>query len=294
MDARLTAAALSFARVVLPCVLLVAAGRLRAEEQVPAPTAPPNEATRAASSHLTRGLELYGEQRYAEAVEEFKAGQASAEDPRFLYALAQALRLADRCEEAILHYRAFLAASPTASQEAAARANLERCEAQVASGRNELASAPSKPAVTNPPPAPSADTVKRSRPSMRPPPSATVGPANHSASPAWLTDPLGAGLTGGGLLLSATGAVLLWLSSEEFEDAERLSGGASSGTYQDHRERLERGRTEGLLGGIAVGTGLCALTLGILRYRTVAARSPVSVSFALEPEAVLATVGGAL
>lgn len=284
---------MNLARVALPLLMIAVTEQPRAEELSFSPgESPANEASDE-SSHLNRGLELYQEQRYTEAVEQFKAGHASAKDPRFLYALAQALRMAQRCEEAIPHYQAFLAASPTSAQEAAALANLERCQMMVAAEGTEVRQGASGEPSTAPTPAPNPAPTKLTSipvPSRSSPPM-QVEP--NQVPPPWYADPLGLGLVGGGLLATTSGAVLLWLSSQKLDEAERLESGASQGSYEEHRERLELGRTEALLGGVALGAGLCAVSLGVLRYHHVVAEQPLTARFTFRPGAAKITVGRA-
>ena len=89
----------------------------------PAPTAAP---------YLERGLRLYATQRYAEAIEELKAGYQLDPHPDFLYAIGQAERLRGDCKAATEAYRAYLRTEPPVLESTRAREQIERCEPQLA------------------------------------------------------------------------------------------------------------------------------------------------------------------
>jgi hypothetical protein len=83
-----------------------------------------------AKAYYDRGLELYAARNYAAAVDEFQRGFAI--DPRreFLFAQAQALRLAGDCARAVPLYRQFLDSEPPPLQTQAAGLGLDRCGPQ--------------------------------------------------------------------------------------------------------------------------------------------------------------------
>ncbi len=76
---------------------------------------------------LTRGQKLFAEGKYAEAIEQLRAGYVIAPQPRFQYALGQAYRLNHQCKEAVRAYRDFLRADPSKGQAEAAESNIKRC-----------------------------------------------------------------------------------------------------------------------------------------------------------------------
>src|SRR5689334_22871299 len=65
-----------------------------------------------AARHNERGKVLVGAAKYDAAVAEFREALRIGSRPKYLFNLAQALRLANRCREAIDAYEAFLATVP--------------------------------------------------------------------------------------------------------------------------------------------------------------------------------------
>ena len=136
-------------RLLLLCLTL-ATGAL------PAVAAAQREPTRlpllpAAQARLDRGVKLYGERRFDEAVREFAAGYDVDPRPEFLYALGQAHRAKGDCGRATDFFFAFLRTAPPPAQQEKARVQLARCE------RARMLAAASAP--TAPPATPAADPV---------------------------------------------------------------------------------------------------------------------------------------
>ena len=100
-----------------------------------APQAPEREAAiRKARDHFQKGQRLFTVSRYREALEEFKEGFVSAEDPVFLYNIAQCHRLLREPEESIRFYRRYLEAAPNAPERARAEKFIAEMEAARAAG----------------------------------------------------------------------------------------------------------------------------------------------------------------
>jgi tetratricopeptide (TPR) repeat protein len=102
----------------------------RAHAQGTAPAAPPPQTapmSEEARVHYDRGLAFYGAKDYRAAFAELEAGYAV--DPRreFLFAEAQAQRLAGDCQRAVPLYQRFLATDPSPVQVNAAQVGLARC-----------------------------------------------------------------------------------------------------------------------------------------------------------------------
>ena len=91
--------------------------------------------------HYQVGKQLFEQKRYAQALAEFHQALALAPRPEVLYSMAQTERLLGDCERAIDTYRAFLAARPDELLAGYARANIERCEHEVAVARDADANA---------------------------------------------------------------------------------------------------------------------------------------------------------
>lgn len=104
-----------------------------------------------AKSHYERGLTLYAERAFDAAVQEFQWGYAIEPRREFLFAEAQAQRLAGRCDRALPLYERFLASGPSPLQTEAARLAIERCvRAAPAGDRSAPATdAASRPAVSS-------------------------------------------------------------------------------------------------------------------------------------------------
>lgn len=265
-----------------------------------------------ANEYLARGLELYGRKHYTEAIAEFRAGYALDADLRLLYALAQSLRLAGRCDEATALYLRFLESTPTPAQEAAARANLDRCREQAASGTVESEQAPrlrsEQTEPTRPielPPAQPPDgkrhmtkaDEKRKAPSPHPsPPPRNEPPRNeppHDEPPrVWYADPLGGALVGGGLLTAGAGVALLVAANADSKQLSKLEDGVTPGTYQRHEDRAESGTTKAVSGGALTAVGLSALVLGALRYHRVATERKLDIALTVRPSQTDITVEG--
>jgi tetratricopeptide (TPR) repeat protein len=173
-----------------------------------------------ARAHYERGLNLYAEKDYAAAIAEFERGYLL--DPRreFLFAEAQAKRLAGDCKGAVPLYQQFLSKDPPGLQVDATRMGLARCAEQLAAEAEAAAVArqapPPAPAVPPPPPPP---------PPPQPP-------------PPWHRDKLAAALTATGVVGVGVG-IGFWLASSNLagEPQEPFYAG-----YQDRRERAESRR----------------------------------------------------
>lgn len=81
----------------------------------------------AAKHHYERGLALYAERAFDAAVREFQQGYAIEPRREFLFAEAQAQRLAGRCDRALPLYERFLASGPSPVQTEAALMAVDRC-----------------------------------------------------------------------------------------------------------------------------------------------------------------------
>lgn len=78
---------------------------------------------------LDHGQELFLAHDYTGAIAAYDAGFALDPHPDFLYAKAQAQRLAGDCPGAIQSYQGFLASSPPDAEAKIARFNIDRCKA---------------------------------------------------------------------------------------------------------------------------------------------------------------------
>src|SRR5437762_13519459 len=89
-------------RIVCLLAVTLLARAARADDREPAEAARLND----------RGKALVGQGDYTAAVEQFRAALRIGARPKYMFNLAQALRLANRCREAIRAYQQFLAEVP--------------------------------------------------------------------------------------------------------------------------------------------------------------------------------------
>jgi tetratricopeptide (TPR) repeat protein len=194
---------------------------------VPAqPTAGARASAIARADELLRtGLERYEAGDYAGAVSAFEAGYSIDPRPAFLFAAAQAERLAGNCVAAIAYYDRFLATSPSRSQADAAAEQRAKC----------------------------ADAEPEPEPEPAPAP-AIVAPAPRSSAPTpWYRDPLTDSLVGGSAVLVLAGVGFTLSASSATDDAN------AADTYDRHDDAADRAslhRTVALVsfaGGAVVG-----------------------------------------
>jgi tetratricopeptide (TPR) repeat protein len=231
-----------------------------------------------ARAHYERGLSYYAARDFGAAVRELEAGYAL--DPRreFLFAEAQAYRLAGDCERALPLYRRFLDSDPPPLQVEATRLALDRC----AAAAREAAARPVQPPVKQPAPV---------RPPAREP--------RH-----WALDPAALGTAAAGLIALGIGVAFLVSSNRARDGAEAMSG-TSDGTHDGFDSlwaTAERRRTFALWGfaGAAALLGTAAARLAILRRRAEettprpATPAPSGVSAAAAVSVAAWPAGGAL
>jgi hypothetical protein len=108
------------------CALLCS-GPAWGDESTAATTPPPPPMSPQAQAHYDRGLELYAAHQYGAAVDELRQGFAVEPRREFLFAQAQAFRLAGDCEHAIPLYRQFIDSGPSPLQAQGAGLGLDRC-----------------------------------------------------------------------------------------------------------------------------------------------------------------------
>jgi tetratricopeptide (TPR) repeat protein len=124
-----------------------------AETQEPPPVT--DSASRSAREHYDAGRKAYDRGEYEAAVTAFQAAHELTQAPALLFNIAQALRLAKRCSEALEYYRRFgeAAANELPSDFEDLRNQAERCAKEQAE--------PAEPELAKPP----STTTKRTEPS---------------------------------------------------------------------------------------------------------------------------------
>lgn len=176
------------------------------------------------------GLAAYQAKDYAAASAAFDAGFALEPRREFLFANAQARRLAGDCRGAVPLYQRFLEMSPPAVQASATHIGLARCAQQMAAER------PAPPTVA-PPPAP-------------PPP---------APPPPWTHDRAGAALLGAGVVALGVGAGFLAASFAALPG----DGAADHGAYAQARATAESRHAVSVVSLVAGGALVAA---GVARY----------------------------
>ena len=203
-----------------------------------------------ARAHYDRGLALFQAKDYAGATRELEAGYALEPRREFLFAEAQARRLAGDCRAAVPLYQRFLASGPPAVQVNATHIALGRCAQQLAAREEPRAAAPPAPATSLPtaphPPAP--------------PP------------PPWTHDRLGAALLGAGVAGLGVGAGFLAASYAARTATDTLP------EYQHQRALAESRLTVSVVS--LIGGGALAAA-SVARYAVVRRRQSQRLSISV-------------
>lgn len=182
----------------------------------------------AAKLHYDRGLNLFRARDFAGAVRAFEEGFAVEPRREFLFAEAQALRLAGDCARAVPLYQRFIDSGPQPVQAQAARLGIDRC------------------------------APERSQPS----PAAGESGAKASAAPPadeprlWWRDPWALTSTGLGVVALGIGAAA-WLSSDRYVDQAQSARTTTLDSY-DRLWDLATNRRRLAIAGLAGGAGLIA------------------------------------
>ncbi|HET6585379.1 MAG TPA: hypothetical protein VFG69_18100 [Nannocystaceae bacterium] len=231
----------------LACVIALA---VSAPAAAPTPTAAPapdsaSEAPQAPidpatiSDPVLRAEAYFQRQKYAEAAEAF--ADAYEQNPKigFLYARAQAERLAGRCDVAVQFYDRFLASGPPAEAARDAMDNRARCTA------------------TDPPPVPPPKVT----------PAADDKPADGDRSRRkWARDPAGG-------VLVALGSVTVVIGASLIAFASTRDGTAVSAPNEDeYLTRKKAARIQHRVGIAAAAVGGAMLVAGVIRWAVLASR----------------------
>jgi hypothetical protein len=203
-----------------------------------------------AKAHYVRGLELYTARNFTAAVPEFELGFAI--DPRreFLFAEAQALRLAGACTRAVPLYRRFLETDPSPLQIEAARLGLDRCAPDRA--------VPSSPPPEALPPAPTTGqsaTGASAAGSARPPVPTALPMPEH---PAWWHDLVAASSLGAGVVALGFGTGFAIASNRARDQATS----ASTTTYFEFARLWESAQQRRAIAVTFFGAGTIFLAAG--------------------------------
>ena len=202
----------SFLALLTLLALLALASAARPARAADADAAPRDDEVEASSrmtpearARYDRGLALYQGKDYAGAIKAFEEGFALEPRREFLFAGAQARRLAGDCRGAVPLYQRFLEMTPPPVQASATHIALARCAQQMAA---------EKPAPAPPPAAPA--------PAPPPPP--------------WTHDRGGAALLGAGVVGLAVGVAFLAASFAALPDADARTHADYARGARDRRD----------------------------------------------------------
>lgn len=228
-------------------------------EHPPAEHSPePLPMTAEARAHYEQGLRLYGDHDFTAAIREFEAGFTLEPRREFLFAEAQAYRLAGDCVHAVPLYERFLGSGPSPLQVDATRLALDRCARQ-------------------PPPV----VTRAAPPVVTSLPLAAIPPQPSTERAPWWHDRWGLGAMGAGVAAAGVGLGFVIASRSA---ADQANGPAIR--YPDYARlwnTAERRQTIGVVSLAAGGALLAAGTLRLLWVRhqaAPAARSPQAPSLA--------------
>ena len=221
--------------MVVTLVVMITAGSVRADSS---------------EEHYERGKERYAAKDYAGAIAEFQAARAIEAQPRYVFNLAQAQRMAGQCADAIASYGEFLATGPIEAQAKVARAGLDKCKVALATVREPLQREPQP----QPQPQLHAPTQKE-----QPVKSAEL----VMERPRWYRDRVGDGLVVGGGALGITSVTLYVL-------ARRAASATfdAKGTVDDYERERRRASTLQTWSAIMAGASVLLVGGGVLRYVT--------------------------
>jgi hypothetical protein len=201
-----------------------------------------------------RGIALYQAKDYAGAIKAFEAGFALEPRAEFLFANAQARRLAGDCRGAVPLYQRFLEMSPTEVQASATHIALARCAQQMATEK--------PPAALPPPPPPP-------RPVAPPPP-----------PPPWWHDRWGAGLlaAGAGGLILGGGFLAVSYAAQPADD----QGPAGPG-WEDFDRRAATADRRFTIAVLGFAGGGALIAAGVARYAWVRHRARAGTTLTVVP-----------
>lgn len=241
-------------------------------------------AAASADAYLERGLAHYDARAFEKAIKAFLAGYKIDPRPVFLFALGQAERRSGDCRSALSYYRRFLATSPPAAQERAARMHIRGCKKALVSGPAldpERAGSDTGPGQREPKrPDPAAPAKTRTAIAATP---AAPSLPEPDASPPVQSSPWYHDATGGVLLGTGTIALLAGVgflaTSESIHDQA-----AWAPTYPEYDIEITRARRYRLWGIAAITTGTALAAGALYRYHRYSRReSPSQRNIGISP-----------
>lgn len=215
---------------------------------------------------VARAEAAFDEQQYAEAADAFEDAYTANPLPRYLWAGAQAERLAGDCAAAIDLYDRFLATGPSEKNERDATNARQACADELdrkkhpakATAPEGPAPSPATPSTSEP--APATDTAgKQAKPEPK--------PRDRERPPlAWYRDPWGGALVGSGVFVGGIGIGLLVSAVRLDKDAADAS---TEGAYESSRDDAVLRQRVGIA-TVAIGSAL--VVSGVVRWIVVGTR----------------------
>lgn len=190
-----------------------------------------------------RGIDEYKTQKYAQAASTLAAAYELDPKPETLFALAQAERLAERCDDARAHYKKLLEATTEIATARAVQSNLELC------GPDPAALPARRPEPDKPAPAPAP-----------PPPPRTI--TRTVVREVRRSDKLATLLVASGMLGLGAGGGLYLAARDSRRDADRAA------TLDDHDRLYDRADTERIAALAAAGAGAALIGAAVVRWAT--------------------------
>jgi tetratricopeptide (TPR) repeat protein len=187
-----------------------------------------------AQKHVDQATELFGQEKFAEAIEHLKDAYTLDPKPELLYALGQAHAGLGQCDKAKVYYDRFVEARPK----------------EAATARDAIAACKDAP----PPPEPLKPPVKPEPPKPAPPP-----PPPPAPPAAWYTDVIGVSLASVGLVAAGIGGFQLYASTKDRDKAERAA------TFDDYLDQIDDAKSKRKLGAIIGISGGALLVSGLLK-----------------------------
>jgi len=225
-----------------------------------------------AKAHLAIAQRMFQVQQYEQAVAELQKAYVLDPKPEYLYAIAQAFRLQGDCTKAIRGYEQYLKTNPVQVEADKARANIERCKADLAA----------KPPEPSPPPVPAPPPVVQPSPPPPPPPISV----EHRG---WTSDTMGHVLVGGGVALAVTGSLLFMTGRSTILD---INDAATYDEFAMRRERFEGAQLRQRIGVAGMALGGALLIGGLVHYAVWSGRTERTVTASAGADhAVLVFVG---
>ena len=230
------------ARLVALLVFGVLGGSIDAGAQ---PAADPKAQAKA---HEEAGTHFIDVQQYDKAADEYQQAYLLDPQPTYLYASAQAQRLAGDCTKALRSYRAYLRTNPSATDEEKAKKNIDRCEQDLKDHPPIVTPLGIAPAVVTPPIP--LDAI------VTPPPVRPTGPP-------WTSDWTGHALVGGGAIAAATGLVLYLGGRATINDN---NAAPTYGDFAAGHGNVASAHTREVIGVSAMAVGGALILGGVLHY----------------------------